>query len=375
MDAQQREVVISDEERTLVLAGAGSGKTLTISAKVKYLCDVQNVRPDDILLISFTNKSAEEMTERIQKKLGIPIEATTFHKLGLDIIKNVLGYRPEVSDDLNGFVQNFFETDLLKSPELIQKLTEYFTYYLEIPEDIDNCASLGELYENEKAADLETLKSKYDREKYISNTSSDKAKTLTTLNGEKVKSIEETKIANFLFMHGINYEYEKEYPFENSDPLRKAYRPDFYLTDYDIYLEHFGITRDYKCPWLSKVEEKKYIDGIEWKRQFHKENNTKLIETYSYYTKEGILLRELENTLLANGIEFKPHDFNDIFETIYAKKSNKYFSEFIKLCCTFITLFKSNNYSEAQFDEIKKQALTLNNEFLYERTCLFMDIA
>lgn len=375
LDEQQRKVVISDEDRTLVLAGAGSGKTLTIAAKVKYLCEVKHVEPKDILLISFTNKSAAEMTERIQNKLGIPVEATTFHKLGLDIIKNYLGYRPEVTDDLTTFVHNFFENELLNHPDLVQALTEYFTYYLEIPENMEDCDNLGELYELEKSADLETLKSKYDREQYIKDTSSEKAKNLTTLNGERVKSIEETKIANFLFMHGVNYEYEKLYPFESDDPNRKAYRPDFYLIDYDIYLEHFGVSKDYKCPWLSEVEEKKYLDGINWKREFHKKNGTKLIETYSYYTKEGRLLPELEKLLQANGVVFTPHDFTDIFETIYAKKSNKYFSEFIKLCCTFITLFKSNNFKPEQFEQMKKQSEKLENNFLYQRNCIFLDIA
>lgn len=375
LDEQQRKVVISDEDRTLVLAGAGSGKTLTIAAKVKYLCEVKHVEPKDILLISFTNKSAAEMTERIQNKLGIPVEATTFHKLGLDIIKNYLGYRPEVTDDLTTFVHNFFENELLNHPDLVQALTEYFTYYLEIPENMEDCDNLGELYELEKSADLETLKSKYDREQYIKDTSSEKAKKLTTLNGERVKSIEETKIANFLFMHGVNYEYERLYPFESNDPNRKAYRPDFYLIDYDIYLEHFGVSKDYKCPWLSEVEEKKYLDGINWKREFHKKNRTKLIETYSYYTKEGRLLTELENLLKANGVTFVPHDFTDIFETIYAKKSNKYFSEFIKLCCTFITLFKSNNFKPEQFEQMKKQSEKLENNFLYQRNCIFLDIA
>ena len=107
LDKQQRTAVITDENRVLVLAGAGSGKTLTIAAKVKYLCEAKGVDPQDILLISFTKKSAQEMTERIQNKLGINAEATTFHKLGLDIIKNAQGERPEVSDEntLSQFMQ------------------------------------------------------------------------------------------------------------------------------------------------------------------------------------------------------------------------------------------------------------------------------
>ncbi|MBR4136278.1 MAG: UvrD-helicase domain-containing protein [Bacteroidales bacterium] len=377
LDQQQRAAVITDEDRILVLAGAGSGKTLTISAKVKYLCEIKNIKPEEILLISFTRKSAQEMTGRIQEKLGINVTSTTFHKLGLDIITQTDHCRPEVFDEneLNQFVLDFFEKDLLKHPELIKKLTEYFAYYVEIPKGMEDYSSLGELYEEEKAADLETLKSKYDREKYIRNTGFEKAKAFTTLKNEKVKSLEETKIANFLFMHGIKYEYEKLYPYENNDPLRKSYRPDFYLTDYNIYLEHFGISKDHTVPWLSPVEEIKYLESIRWKRELHKKNKTKLLETYSFYSSEGILLSKLEKILLDNGVKFKMQNFTDIFNTVYATKSNKYFSEFIKLCQTFIILFKSNNYNLGMIEVLrKKYSSEVHNIFLCNRSELFLDI-
>ncbi len=375
LDSQQRAVVISEEDKTLVLASAGSGKTLTIAAKAKYLCEERGIRPHEILLLSFTKKSAAEMTERIQGRLALPIEATTFHKLGLDILKNALGFRPEVFDNLESFVDDFFENELSGHEALVQNLIKYFAYYLDVPTDLENCASLGELYEREKSADLETLKSKFEKEQFIEQRRKDGANFLTTLKGEKVKSIEETKIANFLFMHGVNYEYEKPYPFESGDVLRKSYRPDFYLTDYDIYLEHFGISEDGRVPWLSPIEETKYLDGIKWKRNFHKANGTTLLETYSYYTRQGVLLERLESLLIANGIEFRPKSFNEIFETIYANKSKKYFSEFMKLCATFISLFKSNNFSEDDFARFKEIARQNENKFMSERTCLFMDIA
>ncbi len=156
LDFQQRTAVITDEDRILVLAGAGSGKALTIAAKVKYLYEVKNINPNEILLVSFTKKSAQEMTERIQEKLGINAQATTFHKLGLEIIKNANGRRPEVLDEnvLGDFIHNFFENELLNHPGLIKNLTEYFTYFLEIPENLEDYSSLGELYEEEKTADL-----------------------------------------------------------------------------------------------------------------------------------------------------------------------------------------------------------------------------
>ena len=374
LDTQQRTVVVTDEDNVLVLAGAGSGKTLTIAAKVKYLCQIKNINPKDILLISFTNKSAEEMTERIQSKLGIPVEASTFHKLGLNIIKESLQYRPKVFDDLNSFVHGLFEGDLLQHPDFVQSLTEYFAFYLDIPEDMSEKQSLGELYEKEKSLDLETLKSKYDKEKYIDTIKDERKEGLKTLRDERVKSLEEIKIANFLFTQGVEYEYERDYPFESDDPQRKNYQPDFYLPEYDIYLEHFGITRDNTVPWLSPVEEKKYLDGIEWKRQFHQQNGTKLIETYSYYVSEGILFEQLERILKENAIPLQPRDFNDIFEIIYSKKSNKYFSDFISLCCTFISLFKARSYDMEELDRMILACSQQDNKFIAARNRIFLSI-
>lgn len=50
-------------------------------------------------------------------------------------------------------------------------------------------------------------------------------------------------IANFLYINGINYDYEAPYKHQTSDSKYRQYRPDFYLPDYDIYVEHFGVDR------------------------------------------------------------------------------------------------------------------------------------
>ncbi len=83
---QQRQAVVVDEDNNLVIAGAGSGKTLTIAAKVKYLIEKKNINPNKILLISFTGKAADEMKERINERLNISAEVRTFHSLGFSII-------------------------------------------------------------------------------------------------------------------------------------------------------------------------------------------------------------------------------------------------------------------------------------------------
>ncbi len=86
LDDQQRTALITDEYSNLIIAGAGSGKTLTILGKVKYLLEKKNVKPENILLLSFTRKTVDELNVRL-KNMGLGARATTFHKLSCDTIK------------------------------------------------------------------------------------------------------------------------------------------------------------------------------------------------------------------------------------------------------------------------------------------------
>ena len=66
LDIQQRTAVVTDEDNNLVIAGAGTGKTTTMLGKVYYVVNRYGVAPDEILLISFTNKSASDLAKRIK---------------------------------------------------------------------------------------------------------------------------------------------------------------------------------------------------------------------------------------------------------------------------------------------------------------------
>ena len=365
-------MVVSAEDNTLVLAGAGSGKTLTISGKVKYLCEVKKVAPGEILLIAFTRKSADEMTERISNRLGIPITATTFHKLGLDTLKKARNESLDVLEDTLKFVNQYFEKELLKQPETIKLLLEYFAYYLHIPANMDNFDSLGEAYAYEKGMDFETIKSKFDRTQLVDSSVAENRESKHTLRGERVKSLEEVSIANFLFLNGVRYEYESKYPYQTNDANFKVYRPDFYLPDYDIFIEHFGVNKNGKLPWLSDIEEKKYLEGMAWKRQQHRINGTKLIETYSYYSSQGVLLEKLEALLRQNGVKLKEVDYREVFDSIYKTQSDAYFSEFKKLCGTFLALFKSNAYRIAELEKLREKKSRYLNSYFQRRIALFV---
>lgn len=366
LDDQQRLAVVVDEDNNLVLAGAGSGKTLTISAKVKYLVQKKIIKPEEILLISFTRKAAEEMQERISNKMNIGVEAKTFHKLGLDIISQDRTRRPEIFEDLSSVVDKYFREEIINDKLVCNNLVNFLGIYLNIPKDLEEFDNLGEIHNHTKNADIETIKYK------IESKTNELKKSRVTIQGETVKSIEEAIIANFLYLNGVKYTYEKLYPFEQVDKYRKQYRPDFYLDEYDIYLEHFGITKDYKVPWLSEIEERKYLEGIEWKRKLHKQNGTILIETYSYYNKTGTLLVELDKLLRSKGVMYKEANYQEIYNKLYNGQNDKHFTEFKKLIQSFIGLYKSKGYSEDSFNLLFQEASRMENRFLRDRTNLFL---
>ena len=83
LDEEQRIAILTDEDYNLIVAGAGSGKTTTMAAKVKFLVDVKKIDPKDIILISYTNKAVLELKERINKDFKIPALVCTFHKFGV----------------------------------------------------------------------------------------------------------------------------------------------------------------------------------------------------------------------------------------------------------------------------------------------------
>lgn len=374
LDQQQREAIVTDEDHNLVIAGAGAGKTLTIAGKVKYLCERKHIAPEDILLIAFAKKAADEMNDRIARKMGYGVQAVTFHKLGLDIIAAGPKGKPDVFEDkdFTKFMDKFFKERVLGKPAVIRSLIEYFAYYINIPPDMEQFSSSGEVIEYERNSDLETIQSKYEKA-IAAKKAAGKAPKLT-LQGEYVKSVQELEIANFLFLHGVRYEYESVYPYVTADPLHRAYKPDFYLPDYGIYYEHFGISKDNRVPWLDEIGEKRYLEDMRWKRDTHDKNQTKLIETYSWYQNEGILLEKLEEILTEKGVSLSERDPVDIYSHLYQNIGDRYFHEFINLCGTFIQLYKSNGYGIDNLDSLNYKSKEYRTRFHKKRLQLFKEI-
>ena len=117
LNNKQKEAVLAENGPVLILAGAGSGKTSVLTTKVAYLIKEKNINPKNIVAITFTNKAAKEMKNRIIKlvgKEGYNIQISTFHSFGLRIIKE--------NYEKLGFEKNFTIIDSDDSLTLIKKI-------------------------------------------------------------------------------------------------------------------------------------------------------------------------------------------------------------------------------------------------------------
>ena len=117
LNDRQKEAVVNTDGPMLILAGAGSGKTKVLTTKVAYLIEEKNIDPNNILAITFTNKAAKEMKERIFKLEGnsaFYIQISTFHSFGLKILKE--------NCELLGYEKNFTILDSDDSLSIIKKV-------------------------------------------------------------------------------------------------------------------------------------------------------------------------------------------------------------------------------------------------------------
>ena len=365
LDDEQRHVVLSDEDYTLVIAGAGAGKTTTVAAKVRYLVEKKGIKPEQILVISFTNKAVGELRDKINKGLGIPCPVTTFHSTGYAILRKKEAAGKNIVD--GGFmfnvINNYLKGNILEQPELVDKLILFFGSYFDAPYEGDD---LNTFFNYISKADFSTLKG--NMSEYTEEIINKRTGNKISIAHETLRSAQEVSIANFLYLNSIDYRYEKPYQF-NIIRAHKPYTPDFTLKQGDkiAYLEHFGITEDGRNNRYTAEQLKKYKAAINDKVILHRKHNTDLIYTFSSYNDGRPMLEHLKEQLIEHGFVLNQRSSQEVFEKIVNTEENKYILKLVKLICTFIQNFKTNGYTIDKFYEWESQ--TTN-----ERTRLFLDV-
>ena len=334
LDEQQRRSIVSEEDNCLVVSSAGSGKTSSIVGKVKYLIEIKKVNPTRILLISYTNKAAAELTER----MGIKgLRGYTFHKLALDLIGQQTGQKPSICDNTDDLFVKIYR-ELLADSQFRKHAVEYFVDY--------------------QANEADWERRKDEKRQQLSEQKDVRLKALLPdMDGKQiyVRSEQEQKICFVLSSLGVRFRYEEPYEYSVADAMHSQYKPDFSIHfEYDgkpqrLYLEHFGVDERGLVPaWFAKDQNisyeeanQKYNDGITWKRAAHEKFGTKLITTSSADFYHSDIRKMLKRLLLDAGVPLQERTDTELYGMVLPEGS-KQEKAFIRLIATFVTLLKSS---------------------------------
>ena len=351
LDKQQRRSIVSEEDNCLVVSSAGSGKTSSIVGKVKYLTEIKGIAPERILLISYTNKAAAELTERMATN---GLKGYTFHKLAIDIIGKTTGTKPSICDNTDSLFVDIYHK-LLDKSSFKKSIVEYFIDYQTNEAD-------WEQRKNERREQLSGLKNVQLKAMF------------PDMDGRAiyVRSEQEQKICFALSSLGVKFRYEEPYEHQLADEMHSQYRPDFSIyfkqggVTKRIYLEHFGVDEHGLVPaWFAKdkgitYEEanQKYNDGITWKKAAHEKFGTQLLVTSSADFHYSDIRDKLRKLLAEAGVPIQEKTDEELYDLVLPKGS-KQEKAFIRLVVTFVTLVKSSCKS---VKEVLKQAKNADDE-------------
>ena len=323
LDDEQRRAVVTDDDYCLLVAGAGAGKTTTMAAKVKYLVEKQHINPEDIIVISYTRKAIGELKDRINKGLGIPAKICTFHKFAYDIVKQFSVEPPEINFSAYQIIVDILEKLVFHDKQLMRNLVLFLGYYFDLTDDVFKFDDLEQYHQYKASQDFETLKSGLGE--YIKSVQEQWSKKSKTLTGEYLRSVQEVQIANFLYLNGLDYEYERVYPFD-SPSLNKKYTPDFYIYqgEHNAWLEHYALSESGYNSLFSPQQINRYKKAIGDKRTLHKGFKTTLLETWSLYNDRRPLIDHLKEMLEREGFVLKPRDLEEVYKKIVETGKDKY---------------------------------------------------
>ncbi|WII08984.1 UvrD-helicase domain-containing protein [Methanomassiliicoccales archaeon LGM-DZ1] len=270
LDEQQLQAIATDVRSRLVVAGAGTGKTTVIVGLVKYLLAAGKARPEEILALSFTNASVNELRARLLAETGEEVKVSTFHSLGMGIIEAAEGSRPSVSKlEMSRFVSD--SLDILS----------------DVPGYLEEAAEFISLSRGER--DESSFGSWEERTAWYRRT------PLKTQKGESMNLSGEREIADALYFGGISYRFDGP-------------GAGFLLNGRKVRVLYAGTGSDGKpCRWFLKNRpgaEGEYMNELAKRRKSAEAEGCRVIEVTAGERLAGNLRPLLKKRLEATGISF-----------------------------------------------------------------------
>lgn len=273
LDDEQARANARPEDRLLITARAGSGKTRTLCAKAALSIGDEKLNPDQVMILAFNKAAAVTVMKRLHKEGGVAdySNARTFHSLAYQLVKPQkkllfdAGGAPSAREQ-SRFAQRMMERIL--NPAFKEAMVEFFRHELEQIESIGRDLPPAEYRIFRRSLEHVTLK------------------------GERVKSNGEKIIADFLFEHGIEYRYEKPWAWKVDFLDGSVYKPDFSIVSggLDFILEHWAIDPDNPkdaVPAHWETSTQAYREQIKAKRSFWGSHQIKLLETHTGLIRSG----------------------------------------------------------------------------------------
>ncbi len=340
LDVQQRDAIVTLEDNTQVISAAGGGKTTTIVGKIKYLIEKRGYDPASILLITYTRKATEELNRRLPFD---GLNCVTFHSLAVRIIGAATGRKPSICE--NNLLARIYD-DLISTPGFLASINHYLLELMSMMKNEHQYTDSKVYFADRKKYGVKAMFKDMD------------GRTIYT------KSEQERKICHFLSCHGISFRYEANYPYGTASYNYRQYKPDFtiYYTvngqQQVLFLEHFAIDAQGKVPPFFREKgswfeaNRRYNEGIVWKRNLHRQKGTALIETTSAMFNDGTWKDVLTRQLRCYGIPVKAIPDEQIYANA-VRSRHQMEDNIIALISSFINLMKSNFLS---LSEIKRKA-------------------
>ena len=347
LDKQQRTSIVKLEDNCLVISSAGSGKTSTSVAKIKYLVEKRHIAPSRILPLTYTTKAAKELTDRLALSAD-GLRCYTFHSLAFHILAEANQEKPDVCD--NNTMLQCFNYLVEHNANFKKAINKFLTDKKSLTRNEHEYLTAKDYYKDRALYGIQA--------------------PFLDMDGRIIftRSEEEKKICTFLSMNGISFRYEHPYYVNTSTEYKRQYRPDFTIYFQQngrlvfVILEHFGIDAYGNVPqWFGVSKKggfeqanKDYNDGITWKRKINKRYNTPLLETTSAMFQDGTIFEKLKQQLKLHGIPMRELTEDEKYDKL-VKRNKRMEDSILELITTFITLMKSNRHTPESVLNLIKQ--------------------
>lgn len=304
LDEEQKTAIVTDDKYNLVVAAAGSGKTEVLTTRIAYLIKQkpQRIESNRILAIAFQDKAREDIEKRLADNFGIDnVSVKTFHKLGKNIVEKHRGrkfWRNETLDDTHKLseVKRIYKQKLQEN-DFYDLFLEYLRFF--------NANST-------ESTERETILRQKMSSSYVS------------INNTPVKSLAEKEIMDLFLTQKINgQKIQIEY-----EPDFEEFQPDFRLTDFDLYIEHWGINKKGEVPDYFKLNSGQYKEKMTKEKELFTAENKLFVETFSYeydekervkfisLVKERVLKKLQER--YSKKFELSPMTYEEVVEVAWA---------------------------------------------------------